>query len=215
MFTGLVREIGTLRTLSRVGDGYAVTVEMPRTAPEVDLGDSIAVSGACLTATKVEGPRVTMDAVPETIRRTTLGERRPGDRVNVEPSLRVGDKLGGHWVLGHVDGTGRLVEHRRESNAVLMTFSVPGELMKFVVDKGSIAIDGVSLTIAAWTPDGVTVSVIPASLQDTTLGTLGAGMAVNLEMDLIGKYVHRTLHGGEPNAAGAGLTEEHLRAYGF
>ncbi len=215
MFTGLIRELGTVRVLQPAGAGYEVTVEMPRTAPEVALGDSISINGVCLTATGVQGARVTMDAVPETIRASTLGERRPGDRVNVEPSLRVGDKMGGHWVLGHVDGTGRLVEQRRESNAVLMTFTVPEDLMKFVVDKGSITIDGISLTVAAWTPESVTVSVIPATLRETTLGALRAGTAVNVEMDLIGKYVHRYLRGGPPEAAASGLTEERLRAYGF
>lgn len=215
MFTGLVRELGTLRRMAPVGDGYAVAVEMPRTAPEVALGDSVCINGVCLTATGVDGALVTMDAVPETIRASTLGGLRAGARVNVEPSLRVGDKMGGHWVLGHVDGVGRLVSSRPESNAVLLTFAVPETLMQFVVDKGSIAIDGISLTVAAWTPETVTVSVIPATLRETTLGDVRAGTVVNLEMDLIGKYVYRYLRGERPSAAGGSLTEEHLRAHGF
>ena len=215
MFTGLIQEIGTVRALVPHGEGYALTVEMPRTAPDAALGDSIAINGACLTVTAVDGARVSMDAVAETIRRTTLGDMQPGARVNVEASLRVGDKMGGHWVLGHVDGMGRVTRVTPEPPGVLITVSAPEELMQFVVDKGSVAIDGISLTIAAWTADGVTVSVIPTTLAETTLGTLRAGTAVNLEMDLIGKYVHRYLGGGRPPTEGHGLTLEQLRAHGF
>jgi riboflavin synthase len=189
MFTGLVREVGTVASME---DGRLV-VDAPVTAQGVQLGDSIAIDGVCLTVVACDDSSLSFDAVPETLARTALGTLDQGSRVNLEPALRAGDALGGHYVQGHVDGVGavRSVEPEGEGNRV--RFDAPAELLKYIVEKGSIAVQGTSLTVAAVDETGFEVALIPHTLQETTLGELEPEQPVNLETDVLAKYVEKLL----------------------
>jgi riboflavin synthase len=160
----------------------------------VQVGDSVAVGGVCLTVVSVAGGRLAFDAVPETLSRTSLGGLRPGAPVNVEPALRAGEPLGGHYVQGHVDGVGSVVSLEPEGEGARLTLSAP-ELVRYCVEKGSLAVDGVSLTVAAVDDDGVDIALVPHTLEATTLGRLAPGDSVNLEVDIIAKYVEKLLRG--------------------
>jgi riboflavin synthase len=179
MFTGIVREVGTVARF----DGSRLVVEA---GTEAELGDSVAIAGVCLTVAARENGGLAFDVVSETLGRTTLGSLSAGDKVNVEPSLRAGDPLGGHIVQGHVDGVGRLRERGE-----LTWFDAPAEIVRYCVEKGSIAVDGTSLTVAATDERGFAVALIPHTLEATTLGELAPGSAVNLEVDILAKYVER------------------------
>jgi riboflavin synthase len=180
MFTGLVREVGTVRSMQ----GGRLVIE---TTIDADLGDSIAVDGVCLTVVAIDGGTLAFDAVPETLFRTSLGELAPGGGVNLEPALRVGDTLGGHYVQGHVDGVGGY----RGVTDGLHWFDAPPEIVRYVVEKGSIAVQGTSLTVAATDDTGFAVALIPHTLAVTTLGRLERGARVNLEADVLAKYVEK------------------------
>jgi riboflavin synthase len=179
MFTGIVREVGTVASF----DGARLVVQ---TGTEAGIGDSVAIAGVCLTVTGRENGTLAFDVVAETLDRTTLGKLATGSRVNVEPSLRVGDELGGHIVQGHVDGVGTL-----RGRTGLTWFDAPDEIVRYCVEKGSIAVDGTSLTVAAVDDDGFAVALIPHTLEATTLGSLEPGDPVNLEVDVVAKYVER------------------------
>ena len=191
MFTGIVRERGHVTAVDEGGDGMRLIVEAPATAEGAAVGDSVAVSGVCLTVTAAENGRLSFDAVPETLARSSLGELRAGDEVNLEPALRAGEPLGGHYVQGHVDGVGtvRSVEPDRDDVRAWID-AAPG-LLRYLVEKGSIAVDGVSLTVADLDDTGFAAALIPHTLAATTLGALGPGDAVNLEVDILAKYVER------------------------
>jgi riboflavin synthase alpha subunit len=189
MFTGIVRELGRVEAF----DGSHLVVVAPETAATVGPGDSVAVAGVCLTVVANRDGRLTFDAVPETLSRTALGSLRPGDAVNVEPSLRVGDPLGGHVVQGHVDSVGRVRSVTQEGDGRRMWFDAPETVIRYCIEKGSIAVDGASLTIAAFGDEGFEVALIPHTLAVTTLGTLEPGDEVNLEADVLGKVVERLL----------------------
>jgi riboflavin synthase len=180
LFTGLVREVGTVRSMQ---DGRLV-VETTITA---ELGDSIAVDGVCLTVVAGDGSTLAFDAVAETLARTSLGELAPGSGVNLEPALRVGDALGGHYVQGHVDGVGTY----RGVGDGLHWFDAPPEIVRYVVEKGSVAVQGTSLNVAATDDTGFAVALIPHTLEATTLGRLETGARVNLEADVLAKYVEK------------------------
>ena len=180
VFTGLVHEVGTVRSM----DGGRLVIETTITA---ELGDSIAVDGVCLTVVAGDGTALAFDAVPETLSRTSLGELAPGSGVNLEPALRVGDALGGHYVQGHVDGVGTY----RGVTDGLHWFDAPPEIVRYVVEKGSIAVQGTSLTVAASNDSGFAVALIPHTLEVTTLGRLEPGARVNLEADVLAKYVEK------------------------
>ena len=186
MFTGIVRELGTVASVEERGEAVRLAVEAPETAAQAALGDSVAVAGVCLTVVEVGGGRLAFDAVPETLRRTSLGRLAPGSRVNLEPALRAGDPLGGHVVQGHVDGVGAV----REVGELTWLDAPPG-LLRYCVEKGSIAVEGCSLTVAALDDAGFAVALIPHTLEVTTLGTLAPGDPVNLEVDVLAKYVER------------------------
>lgn len=179
MFTGIVREVGTVASF----DGGQLVVE---TATDAAIGDSVAISGVCLTVTERGEGRLAFDLHSETLDRTTLGRLTAGARVNIEASLRAGDPLGGHIVQGHVDGTGSLRER-----SDLTWFDAPAEITRYCVEKGSIAVDGTSLTVAAVDDDGFAVALIPHTLEATTLGSLDPGDPVNLEVDVLAKYVEK------------------------
>jgi riboflavin synthase len=193
MFTGLVEALGTVLTLERSGVGTRLRVGAPFARELALVGESIAVNGACLTVVAFDGESFSVEAGPETLRRTNLGELAAGDRVNLERSLRLGDRLGGHLVQGHVDGVGRVAERVRQGDWETIWFDCPPELAAQMVTKGSVAVDGVSLTLVDVLADRFSVALIPHTLAATTLGFKQAGAAVNLETDLIGKYVLKQL----------------------
>jgi riboflavin synthase len=196
MFTGIVRERGRLVSTSGDAQGVELEVEAPETAAHAAVGDSIALDGCCLTATQVSDGRIAFHAVPETIRRSTLAHRSPGDELNVEPALRAGEPLGGHYVQGHVDAVGRVAQAEPEGDGLRVRIEAPPELLRYCVEKGSIAVDGVSLTIAGLAPNTFDVALVPHTLAATTLGHLSPGDEVNLEADVLAKYVERLLPAG-------------------
>lgn len=193
MFTGLVEEAGTVIEIVQEGHTARLTVSAPLVHSGAQLGDSIAVNGCCLTVVRIEGDHLTFDAVPETLARTDLGCLKAGEAVNLERPLSVGARLGGHFVQGHIDGVGELLAIIPEENAVVMEIGVPPALRRYIVEKGSIAVDGVSLTVAEVRPASFTIWTIPHTRAVTTLGRRIVGDLVNLECDLLGKYIERLL----------------------
>lgn len=213
MFTGLVEGIGEISGLTPQAEGLRLTVKTSFPASQLALGESVAVSGACLTVVAIAMPRADFEVSDETLARTTFPLKKVGDRVNLERSLRLGDRLGGHLVTGHVDGRGVVRERRPGPAHLQLTFELPGPLSRLVIEKGSIAIDGVSLTVNSCQGNAFTVNIIPFTAQATTLGALKVGDRVNLETDIIGKYVARLL--GRDASPGTGVTAELLARHGF
>jgi riboflavin synthase alpha subunit len=195
VFTGIIRERGRVAAVDRGAGGVHLRVEAPATARTVAVGDSVAVNGVCLTAVAADGGVLAFDAVPETIRRSSLGRLEPGDEVNVEPALRVGDPLGGHYVQGHVDGVGRVRSIGSEGDDVRVWIDAAPELLRYLVEKGSVTIEGVALTVTEVDEEGFAVALVPHTLALTTLAALTAGDPVNLEVDVLAKYVERLLAG--------------------
>ena len=189
MFTGLVEEIGTVAALDVRPDGARLRVSATRVVDGLALGDSVAVDGACLTVVAVHDEGFEIDAVTETLQRTALGDRSVGDPVNLERALRAGDRLGGHLVQGHVDGTGRISSVTDVGTGSRIGVTAPPEILRYVVEKGSITLDGVSLTVVERDHEGFAVALIPHTLGGTTLGRMVPGRRVNLEVDLVAKYV--------------------------
>ena len=193
MFTGIVREVGQVVAVDGDGAGIRLEIVAPHTAKGLAVGDSVAVSGCCLTAVAVEEGRIAFDAVPETLARTSLGRLAAGARVNLEPALRAGEPLGGHYVQGHVDGRGTVRSLEPEGGGRCLWIDAPPEVTRYLVDKGSITVEGTSLTVAALDGGGFAVALIPHTLTATTLGDLAPGDPVNLETDVLAKYVERLL----------------------
>jgi len=193
VFTGIVREKGRVVSAELNGDGDSLTVRIaaPLTAAQAGLGDSVAVAGCCLTAVASGNGELVFDTVPETLARTTLSELVEGAEVNLEGALRAGDPLGGHYVQGHVDGIGRVRSFEREGDGARLWLDVPPELQHYCVEKGSLTVDGVSLTVAAVDDEGVGIALVPHTLGETTLSALGPGDPVNLEADVLAKYLER------------------------
>jgi len=190
MFTGIVRERGRVVSADRNGAGVHLRIAAAETA-QAATGDSISVSGCCLTVTKADGETLEFDAVSETLARTTLGALEAGAEVNLEPALRAGEPLGGHFVQGHVDGRARVTAFDPEGDGARLRVQLPDELRRYCVEKGSLAVDGVSLTIAALGDDGIEIALVPFTLEHTTLGGLAPGDEVNVEVDLLAKYAER------------------------
>jgi riboflavin synthase len=206
MFTGLVEELGTVeeatvRGTRKTGQSLRLIVKAPLVSMDAGIGDSIAVNGCCLTLVKKAKNLLEFDAGSETLSRTNLDRLKPGSGVNLERSLRVGDRLGGHLVSGHIDGTGTLLKRRDEDDWSFVTFRASTLLMRQVVNKGSIAVDGVSLTVVTAEADRFSVALIPHTLAHTTLGELEVGGIVNLETDLLAKYVERQLESRRPESS--------------
>lgn len=186
MFTGIVIEQGTV-----VEAPPRLVLAAPLVSSDAEVGDSVAVDGCCLTVTSIDGDRLSFDTVPETLRRTTLGLLQPGTTVNLEQALRAGDRMGGHWVQGHVDAVGRVEDAVPEAEAMNLTFSAPDSVLRYTIEKGSICVNGVSLTVTAFTDSTFSVSIVPHTHEVTNIGRLQPGSVVNLEADLFGKYVER------------------------
>ena len=230
MFTGLIASLGTVERLAEGSTSCRLTVRAPQLLSGVKIGDSIAVNGVCLTVVHLRGDTFTADVMPETVRRTTLHLLQPGDRVNLEKALRPTDGLDGHIVQGHVEGVGTIQQIIPEGNARVYRIQAPGELLRYIVEKGSIAVDGISLTVTETDDSGFGVSLIPHTAKMTTLGYKSAGDAVNLETDILARYMEKMLgmdkkgngfagrhksDAAENNNSEPELTEAFLLRHGF
>lgn len=219
MFTGIVEEVGWVAGLRKTGGIVVLSVRAETVLEGTQTGDSICVNGVCLTVTSLsrsgKGGEFTVDVSKETLDRTTFRSLSVGDPLNLERSLTLSARLGGHLVSGHVDGVGKVAGIEKEGENVLMRFSAPGEVAGAVIEKGSIAVEGISLTAFQVTADGFTVTVIPHTLNRTNLKTKGIGASVNLECDMIGKYVKKFLSRPENPSPGKGITDDFLSEHGF
>lgn len=208
MFTGLIEETGTVAAIRRAGEYQQLEIEAKCVLEGTQPGDSIAIDGVCQTVTTIDSHRFTVDTLAVSLRKTTLGSRRPGQRVNLERAVTPATRLGGHFVQGHVDGVARVISVRREDRNVFLTVDIPGELAIYCVAEGSVALDGVSLTIADLQDTRVTMNIIPVTWEQTVLRDRKAGDGMNLEVDIIGRYVARML-------GADALTKEKLEKWGY
>lgn len=215
MFTGLVAELGTVQKLAQQGESYHLTVAAAKVLQNLKIGDSVAVNGACLTVVSMDDTAFTADVMPETVRLTNIGSLHAGDRVNLERTLRLCDGLDGHIVSGHVEGLGVIASRRPEGIAMVVTINTPPELLKYIIKKGSIAIDGISLTVMQVTESSFSVSLIPHTAKETTLGFKDVGDSVNLETDIIGKYVEQMLKFNPKQTQEPALNKNMLLENGF
>lgn len=215
MFTGIVEEKGTIKKLSISGTSGSIMISANKVLENTKLGDSIAVNGICLTVTSMGDGFFTADVMAETVRRSSLAKLTSGSEVNLERAMAADGRFGGHIVSGHIDGTGKIRSFAREENAVWIDIETPPQILKYIVEKGSICIDGVSLTVAAVTSDSFKVSVIPHTSAETTLLGKKAGDPVNLENDVIAKYVERLMNFRTETTAESSLTMEMLETLGF
>lgn len=226
MFTGIIEEVGTIDKIANGSKSAVLFIKASKVLEDTKLGDSIAVNGVCLTVTSMEGDIFTADVMAETLRRSSLGSLSKGSKVNLERAMAANGRFGGHIVSGHIDGTGRIASMVREDNAVWVEINASAEILKFIVMKGSIAIDGISLTVAGLAEESFSVSVIPHTGEETTLLKKGAGDIVNLENDVVGKYVDRLLNYSsstvtdldketDSKETGPDITMEFLKSNGF
>jgi riboflavin synthase len=223
MFTGIIETVGKIASIERQGDSVRLTVAAGPIAEDVQIGDSVCINGVCLTATSTQAPQMTFEAVYETMRKTSLGSLQVGDGVNLERSLPANGRLGGHIVQGHVDGAGRIASIRPVGNSWFVYIDVAPELMRYIVTKGSVAVDGISLTVADSADRTFSLSIIPHTWENTTLRDKRAGDPVNIECDIIGKYVEKMLGGyiaggGEPLHRGSsdrGVSRDLLARSGY
>lgn len=218
MFTGIIEEVGEIKSIKKGVKSAQLTIKGSVVTKDSKVGDSIAVNGVCLTATTISGNIFTVDVMAESMRRTSLGELKSGSRVNLERAMVANGRFGGHIVSGHIDGTGIINGFEREDNAVWVTVEAPGNILKYIIEKGSIAIDGISLTVAYVDDRCFKVSIIPHTADETTLLTKAPGDIVNLENDVIGKYVEKLLYNkdkedNEPNKSG--LDVSFLAEHGY
>ncbi|PSL50395.1 riboflavin synthase alpha chain [Salsuginibacillus halophilus] len=214
MFTGIIEEKGKVQSLNRQGESFVLVIEAEKILQDVHLGDSIAVNGVCLTVTSFQSHSFTVDVMPETVRATSLRQLATGSAVNLERAMPANGRFGGHFVSGHVDGTGVIQKRTPEANAVYFHIQVDKELTPYISYKGSVAVDGISLTIFGIENDELVLSIIPHTLEETVLGEKGTKDVVNIETDMLAKYVERLLEVKETQTK-PGLTKEDLNGYGF
>jgi len=212
VFTGIIEEIGTVKKISRGQKSY-IEIQADKILSDIHIGDSIAVNGVCLTVTDFSGKIFTADVMNETFNRSSLGSLKNGSHVNLERAMSANGRFGGHIVSGHIDGTGRIINIRKDGNAVWYKIEAPENIIKYAVEKGSIAIDGISLTVAGVEKNDFSVSIIPHTREQTILSEKKSGDYVNLENDIIGKYVERFLNFGKPEKSG--ITMKFLTENGF
>ncbi len=216
MFTGIVEEIGTVTRIKKGQNSSVLTIQGSRIFEDLHMGDSVAVNGVCLTVSRLDKQSFDADTTSETLVRTSLGALRPGSNVNLERAMSSNGRFGGHIVTGHVDGTGTITQIRRDDRTVWVTFSAGPEILKYIIEKGSIAVDGISLTVALVNPDSFSVAIIPHTEKSTNLLSKTQGESVNLECDMIGKYVERfitRMQSKEPQKCV--ITEKYLTKAGF
>lgn len=215
MFTGIIEELGTVERVTRGRVSAVIAIRAEHILSDLKIGDSVAVNGVCLTATGLTGHGFTADVMHETLDRSALAGLGPGSRVNLERAMAANGRFGGHIVAGHVDGVGTIAAIEKDDNAIWFTITAPAQVLHYVVEKGSIAIDGISLTVARVEPDRFAVSVIPHTAAVTLLGRRRVGDRVNLESDLVGKYVERLLRPAPEEKGQSRLTMEFLTQHGF
>lgn len=215
MFTGIITEVGTVERKEATGGGVRLTIHASASAAELKVNDSVAISGACQTVVSAGRGLFRVEAVEETLLKTTLGELKTGSRVNLELPVRLNDRLGGHLVSGHVDTVGSIEEIVSQESSQLVRIAYPPEFARYLIPVGSIAVDGISLTVARLEGSTFTVSIIPHTLAHTTLGMARKGARVNLEFDLVGKYIERIVLEGRSGALKKGITPEKLALWGF
>jgi riboflavin synthase len=218
LFTGIVEEIGTIVHIEGGTQFSKLTIQAKKVLEGVQLGDSIAVNGVCLTVTSFTATQFTVDVMPETIKKTSLGQLKRGHVVNLERAMAMGDRFGGHIVSGHIDGTGTISSRQNNANAVLFRVNAPEDLLKYMMPRGSVTVDGISLTIVDVTTESFSLSIIPHTLAYSNLREKNVGDIVNLECDIIGKYVERLLQGGQhanEHGSPSKMNLDFLRENGF
>lgn len=215
MFTGIIEEIGTISAVRRNSLEAKLTISAEKIFSDLKTGDSVAVNGVCLTASEISGNTFTADVMNETFHRSSLSELKSGSPVNLERAMASDGRFGGHIVAGHVDGTGIITDIRKDNNAVWYTISADSSIMKYIIEKGSVAIDGISLTVAEVLKDSFSVSVIPHTAKETILSQKKPGDTVNLENDLVGKYVEKLLNFNHDEKPKSRITREFLANAGF
>jgi len=220
MFTGIIEGLGTIGAIRPAGQGKRLTIEADYALDQTKIGDSIAVNGACLTVVKINGSKFEVDLSPETLAASTFDKAKRGDRLNLERAMRLSDRIDGHLVLGHVDGIGVIKQREKLGNAIVVAIAVPEAFARYMIHKGSVAVDGISLTINACEPKSVTVSIIPYTARLTTIGMKQKGAPVNIETDMIAKYVERftrgeSIHNSEKTTASPGIDMAFLAKSGF
>ncbi len=217
MFTGIIEELGIVKSIRKGSRSALIQIEASTVLADIKIGDSIAVNGICLTASTFDENGFTAEAMAETLNRTNLGKLKSGDHVNLERALRLSDRFGGHLVSGHIDGVGRIVSKQQEDIALIYRIAFPSELAPYIISKGSVAIEGISLTVIEANKDDFTVSIIPHTRSQTNLRNKGVNDTVNLETDIIAKYLEGLLKGGEPSKRSSSgvLDMDKLAKYGY
>jgi riboflavin synthase len=212
MFTGIVEELGTIKAVNKGRESATLDIGAEKVVDGLNLGDSVAVNGVCLTVIRFDRTGFSAEVMAETLRKSNLGKLKSGDRVNLERAMRLGDRLGGHLVAGHVDATGTIRSTVREDIATVFTVDAPQEILRYVIEKGSVSIDGISLTVVDYDKKSFRVSIIPHTASQTTLGFKKSGDTVNLEADMLAKFVERLLAG---RAGKEGIDKDFLGRHGF
>ncbi|MGP4082133.1 riboflavin synthase [Pseudalkalibacillus sp. R45] len=215
MFTGIIEEIGKIQSVKESADGYVLRIEAEKVLQDVHLGDSISVNGICLTVATYEPTSFTVDVMPETLRHTNLNSLGSGDGVNLERAMAAGGRFGGHFVSGHIDGVGEIVKKTRKQNAIYYEIKAQEELQPYFMNKGSVAVDGTSLTIFGVTDTTFTLSLIPHTVEESVLGKKNTGDLVNIECDMLVKYMDNLLQRRTNERKSGSLTEEFLTEHGF
>ncbi|MCZ4693222.1 riboflavin synthase [Ancylomarina euxinus] len=215
MFTGLVEEIGYIKAMKKGSNSIRLMVAANKIMDDVKLGDSIATNGICLTVVDFDSKSFSADVMPETMNRSSFHKQKEGSRVNLERALRVGDRMGGHMVSGHIDGVGEIISQTKDDNAIWVSISAPKNILKYVIEKGSIAIDGISLTVAYVDENQFKVSIIPLTQDDTTLISKKIGSQVNLECDMTAKYIEKFMFHKDDEKKESNISMDFLKENGF